>query len=583
MIDHLRPLPVSLIDSHGIFTAPNLETRRSAAVLMLRPWGFDELCTRKFFRRLAEDLSQAGFASLRFDYPGTVDALDPRDGQSLQAWESAALSALDTLHKVSGADEIIVFGFGLGSVIAAQISSHSLVKGVVHADPVGNPKRYLREVGLRAKVIHDGLGLEAAQMPEEQVSIAGVVMDPQLARDLRDFSALPPACIPALVLSRTDNASDQKFVARIKEAGCPVSDRVFDGYTQLMEDPTASVIPDQVLGQIVDWCVEHSAAATNNCSLQTNWPTQVYGSGYTEEGVVIGASAPLYGVLCSPEASGPDAPAFIFLNSGYDHHGGWARAWVDASRRCASKGALCLRADFANIGDSPPADGEPDQVLYTDGPIKDTSALIDFIRTKTSGPITLVGRCSGAYTAFQAAFRDDRIAQLLLCNQVRLIWDPEESLTDPTRMGPRSMGDYKKRFGDPKTLKRLLTGDISIPGVMRGLSSHAVTRASHMIAPIWPNISKHGRFRHECHGIFKALTARDVSMHFLCSEGDQSLEQLALYFGKDQKGLRSYPNVSLTKLPDADHNLTPPAARETLFRYLENLIELQRESPTPQR
>jgi len=573
MIDHLRPLPVSLTDSHGIFIAPNLDTRRSVAVLMLRPWGFDELCTRKFFRRLAEELSQAGIASLRFDYPGTVDALDPREGQSLQNWQSAALSALDTLHKVSGADEIIVFGFGLGSVIARQIANHPLVKGVVHAAPVSNPKRYLREVGLRAKVVQDGLGLEDAELPNEQTSIAGIVMDPQLAEGLRTFCPPPPANIPTLVVGREDKASDQKFVAQMKEAGCPVSETAFDGYTQLLEDPTASVIPDQVLSQIVDWCVEHSASATGNFPLQTNWSTHVSGSGYIEEGVIIEGSAPLYGVLCSPEVSEPDAPALIFLNSGYDHHGGWARAWVEASRRRASKGALCLRADFANIGDSPPADGEPEQVLYTDGPIKDTSALIDFIRTKTSGPITLVGRCSGAYSAFQAAFRDDRIAQLLLCNQVRLIWDPEESLTDPTRMGPRSMGDYKKRFGDPKTLKRLLTGDISISGVMRGLSSHAVTRISHMIAPVWPNISKHGRFRHECHEIFKALRARDVSMHFLCSEGDQSLEQLALYFGKDQKGFRSYPNVSLTKLPNADHNLTPPAARETLFGYLENLIE----------
>ncbi|EFO33031.1 polysaccharide biosynthesis protein [Roseibium sp. TrichSKD4] len=573
MIDHLRPVPVSLIDSHGIFAAPNLETRRSAAVLMLRPWGFDELCTRKFFRRLAEELSQAGIASLRFDYPGTVDALDPRDGQSLQAWESSALSALDTLHKVSGADEIIIFGFGLGSVIAQQIYSHSLVKGVVHAAPVGNPRRYLREVELRAKVIHDGLGLDAFQILLGHVSIAGIIMEPRLAEDLRTFSPPRLANIPTLVVSREDKASDQKFVAQMKEAGCPVSEIAFDGYTQLLEDPTASIIPDQVLSQIVDWCIEHSSAATSIFPLQTTWSTHVSGSGYIEEGVIIEGSAPLYGVLCSPEASEPDAPALIFLNSGYDHHGGWARAWVEASRRCASKGALCLRADFANIGDSPPANSEPEQVLYTEGPIKDTSALIDFIRTKTSGPITLVGRCSGAYTAFQAAFRDDRITQLFLCNQVRLIWDPEESLTDPTRMGPRSMGDYKKRFGDPKTLKRLLTGDISIPGVMRGLSSHAVTRVSHMIAPVWPNISKHGRFRQECHEIFKALRARDVSMYFLCSEGDQSLEQLALYFGKDRKGLRAYPNVTLTKVPNADHNLTPPAARESFFGYLENLIE----------
>src|SRR5690606_23686159 len=58
-------------------------------VLMCGPWGLDELCARKTWRGIAAELAAAGFPALRFDYPGTGDALDIGPDGGLESWIAA--------------------------------------------------------------------------------------------------------------------------------------------------------------------------------------------------------------------------------------------------------------------------------------------------------------------------------------------------------------------------------------------------------------------------------------------------------------------------------------------------------------
>jgi hypothetical protein len=73
-------LPVTFEGTVGLYTpAAASTTPADVAVLFLSPWGFEEMCTRKLWRLLAERIAAHGVASLRFDYPGTGDALDTPD------------------------------------------------------------------------------------------------------------------------------------------------------------------------------------------------------------------------------------------------------------------------------------------------------------------------------------------------------------------------------------------------------------------------------------------------------------------------------------------------------------------------
>ncbi|MBO6754757.1 MAG: hypothetical protein JJ902_00375 [Roseibium sp.] len=576
----VRSYPVAFDRCQGVLTLADQDAQKDCAVLLLRPWGFDELCSRKFYRVLAESLTRAGLATLRFDYPGTGDSLDLPEGECLADWRNAALAAADRLRRETGCGQILLCGMGAGAIPAHLVAAErSDVAGMIYAAPVTNGRRYLRETALRSKMIVEGLGLPADSLPTDRLTIAGFALSTALADDFKSIRLdnQPHARkFPALVLERASSASDGGFAEHLAGDGHEVTRQPFLGYDTLMEDPTSSRVPVAAVETIVNWCELHATEmpAQNKRTAATPNPDRLAAPGFTEQAVFVGKPPGLYGVVCEPVRVCPSAPVVVFLNAGYDHHVGWGRAWVDAARDLARVGAVSLRLDLANIGDSAPTSGAPDQVLYTDGAISDISRVLDEITKRFDGPITLVGRCSGAYSAFHAGYRDPRISQLLLCNQVRLIWDPEESLTDASRMGPRSMGDYKKRLADPRTVRRLFAGQIDLRGVLRGLSIHAVTRASHALAPVLCGISKYARFRAECHAMFNALRARNVQVHFLCSEGDESLEQLGLYFGKTLSGLKAYPNVTLTRLPDADHNLTPDDARAALRAKLREIAAL---------
>lgn len=577
----MQTLPIAFSGCAGHVTLPEAAARGRTGIVVCRSWGFDELCTRKFLRCLADAMAAKGFPVLRFDYPGTVDSLDLSKAEDLVSWTDAAMAACDTLKAAADCRKVVVFGLGLGALIAERVARRrDDVAGLILAAPIASGRRFLRETGLRAKVILEGLGLPADALPSSEISIAGLTLSRGIADDLRTTSidTTPlQSPLPCLIAARAAAPSDSQLAERFGSSGLPVTVLPFDGYEKLMEDPTASVVPQDLIERIAEWC---SATFPQEGTIERASPSprperRLAGDGFTEEGIVFRAEAPLMGILCRPISSDPaayDDRVAVFLNSGYDHHGGWARCWVNTARALARLGIPSLRFDLSSIGDSPARAGEPQQVLYTEGPIRDISDALDYLDAACPGSYVLIGRCSGAYSAFHAGHRDTRVTALALINQLRLIWDPEESLIDVARMGPRPVAEYKRRLTDPKTFKRLIAGEISIRGVLRGLSIHVVSRLSHALAPAFPKMTKYGRFRAECHRIFRDLDRRQVAMNFLCSDRDESLEQLALYFGKDRVGLGKFQHARVDILPDADHNITPLPAQRGMQQWLCDLV-----------
>lgn len=57
---------------------------------------------------------------------------------------------------------------------------------------------------------------------------------------------------------------------------------------------------------------------------------------------------------------------------------------------------------------------------------------------------------------------------------------------------------------------------------------------------------------------FDRLKAKNTTVHLLYSDNDDGLEHFQYYFDADGDGLAAYSNVSLTIIPDADHNLSTP-------------------------
>ncbi len=218
-------LPVVFCGTTGLFTPPATGVEPLAgAALFLSPWGFEEMCTRKLWRELAERLAGAGIASLRFDYPGTGDALDGGDfSGALAIWEDAVAAAAARLRHLSGASGLILIGHGLGATLAATMAPRlEAVQAVAMMAPVVSGRLYLRELAAWSKMVDDGLGLRKEQRIADRVSVAGLVMPDEIAAQVKDLSIEDIPAAPArriLMVERPMRNKETALSARFEQLG----------------------------------------------------------------------------------------------------------------------------------------------------------------------------------------------------------------------------------------------------------------------------------------------------------------------------------------------------------------------------
>jgi alpha-beta hydrolase superfamily lysophospholipase len=551
----------------------------SAAVLMLGPVGYEELCLRSTWRTLAEALSLAGIACLRFDYPGLGDALDVAEPTGLDDWTETVRAAADLLRQASGCSRLILVGQGLGGTLALRLADClAPVSGCVVMAPVVNGKRYLRELSVWTRLVADRIGIGMDPDDDTGCAVAGLRLPPaRLAAigklGLLDLDSRP--CGEALLLSRPGHAGDEALAAHLSEHGAAVTSLPYEGYELLTTDPTAARPPLPTIAAIVDWVALrarepeqgiHALAAARPYEAQ---PAKLFGPGFVESPVRFGPGGRLFGIVCEP-AKRPSRSAIVFVNAGRDYHIGWARVTVAQARAFAAQGIASLRFDTSGIGDSQADANGPEEVLYSDEQIADVSLALDLMETRGYQDPILIGRCSGAYAAFNAAVADQRVRQLVMVNNERFVWDPDESVEDAIRYAHRSVGDFGATLKRKGGLRRLLTGQLRIGPAGRYLLFRLMKQMSIRLAPWLGRLTKHGRLRRECHRRFGNLAARKVDVALIYAEGDVGMAEFHTYFGKTGDGIAAYPNLSFSTIPRADHNFTHLGAA---LRLRDRLLE----------
>jgi pimeloyl-ACP methyl ester carboxylesterase len=543
-------------------------------VLFLSPWGFEEMCTRKFWRVLAEDLAAAGVPSLRFDYAGTGDALDVADySTGLAIWQATARSAAGKLRELSGCGRLVVIAQGLGSVIAERLAEErSDIEAIAFLAPVVSGRFYLRELSIWSRVIDDSMGVPKS----EGVSIAGLKMPEEVADALRKVNLMGIGAAPArrcLVLARPDRPADGEFAAHLRSLGETVDEIVYEGYDELVSSPSFSKIPKETAARIVEWTRAAAGAVPRMQpadAARPGRPDPLVGDGFRETPVRFGKDPGLFGVLCEPAGSRKGATAII-LTTAYDRAAGWSRSSVAMARDLARSGIASMRFDSANVADSPPRPDAPEQILYSDTQNEGVVEALDLLEARNLLPAILVGRCSGGYLAFQASALDSRIGGLIAANPYVFHWDPGRSVEDSLRFAPRSLETYKEKFLQVETLKRLLRGGIDVKNASRNIVVSFLRRAARLAQPsleAFPFLSKP---RSAVVAKFQALKARKVDISLIYSAHDAGLEQLNRYFGRDGVSLKKVVDATVKIIPDADHNLTQPHAQSVYIKEIRDM------------
>ncbi|RVT78121.1 alpha/beta fold hydrolase [Agrobacterium sp. CNPSo 2736] len=564
--------PVSFDGLTGIFHPARKDVRQRHAVLFVSPWGMEELCSRKFQRVLAERLAACGVANLRFDYLGAGDAFDPDDAGRAADWISDARAALNCLKRLSGCAEVVVVAQGLGCLIAAQaFADEAEVGSMALLAPVVSGRAYLRELAMWSSMIDDGLGLRPAQRMAEAGSIAGMAMPAGVADAIRKANLSNLTAAPArtiLALSRPGRVTDADFARHLVAIGGAVEEAEFSGYDDLVSSPTLSKISDGVVNRLVDWVLSQThaeGAVPPQEDFTVNAPQR--GRGFVEQPVQFGDGGRLFGIFCGPDDR-EAVSSVLLLGAAYDRHAGWGRLSVQMARTLAREGVASLRFDAANIADSPPVKNVPEQVLYDAAQNDDVAAALDFLGKRGKGPFIAAGRCSGAYLAFNGAIADERIGAVVAVNPVVFHWRKGRSVDEALHKRPRSFGEYSQRFRQGATFKRLISGDVDVASAGLNIVKATIKRLSTKTARLFRRGSEEGR---AVYGAFDKLKANDTAVHLLYSDNDDGLEHFQYYFDANGEGLAAYKNVSLTIIPDADHNLSTPEARQIYIDAVKQL------------
>lgn len=436
--------------------------RGNAGVLMVPPFGWEDVCSYRPLRFLAKSLATSGVPVLRFDLPGTGDSSgNALDSGLFEAWIHSVDDAAAELRAVTGVKDVAVVGVRLGALLALAAAARGAnLQDLILWGATASGRAMLRELRAFGNIERleygNGDPNDSGRLPG--IEIGGFLIAPETQRALEDlvFSPLPDMRgRRALLLSRDDLPVDAKLSRALQSAGCALESGKGTGYAAMMGLPHEAIPPFAAARTIAEFVNGTNLPRdTPTATAQSKAVCQEAGNGVTETIYTPGA---FFGVLT--ESQSPAELCILFLNAGAVRHTGPNRMWVEAARRWGQRGVASLRMDVPGVGESDGAETLGTEGLYQDGLVEQIQIAMDSLRSRLGVQrFIAVGLCAGAFWAFQAAQRSPELEAAILFNPRLFFWDPE---VDRRRLLRRTVKGLSE-WGD---WCRLARGDVPLESI----------------------------------------------------------------------------------------------------------------------
>ena len=407
----------------GWWHLPADKQARGVAIIV-PPVGRDHVVTTLSLRILAGQLAEAGIATLRFDLQATGDSAGSQyDPAIIEGWQTSIDTAIAEARDVAGPLPVLAVGLRMGALLLALAANGDGIArgldGVALWDPCLSGKAFLRESRALRHVslgeVHEregyveGMGIELSTVDADALS--------RLA-----FPASWDCPVRPLVLHRGAQPARKLASAfALGPLGAEADWLPIEHQEALLEPewirPRAPIATSAF---IASWCRkvagEQLAPVRPTIRFVTTRRDSL-GRSFTE--TLIPSIAPasgvrLFGVLTEPAAS--NGQTAVFLNSSIESHIGPGRMWTELSRLWAERGVSSLRFDLSGIGESGVRVGQPAHATYAPEALSDVIAAVGVICDDDASRVSLIGLCSGAYTAVEAGLhlRPAQVATLNL-------------------------------------------------------------------------------------------------------------------------------------------------------------------------
>ena len=540
--------PVLIDGCFGWLHVPAAAVSAKTAVLLCPALGDEGLTAHSHFRRLAQSLAQAGYPTLRFDYPGTGDSceVDPAS-ERWGIWRKSVDTAANWLRNVTGAERLVLCGLRLGALLAAEAAhARADIAALVLLAPVLRGRTFIRQLEVEAKL--------AGKRPSEALLLDGSPLSQTSIQALTGaelIRAQPPQGCATMIFTPSPSPALVQCSEEWRRRGVSVDQAAFAGLEPLLRSRIMTHEQPADPARVTEW-LGGTAPACSGGSLQMPLPAPLMHQNWRETPLRFGPQRALFGMLCQPRDE-VGSQVVVIVNSGGDPHAGAERSGTMMARQLAASGIASLRMDFAGIGDSiAPGDG-PTHVFDTDRR-PDVSVAFDALAELGYSCLALSGVCSGAYHAFRAAAADERVATLLLVNLPTLDWQAGADIAS-FRLYDVSIGMRARRAWSIKVWWRLLKGELHIQHQILALGGKAAKRVLGRFSKARPAVQAASAAR----TAMMAISRRTRTL-ILMSPNELGLMAMAQEFGPNWK----LPGVALHVLPSIDHAVTDPVMRSQL-------------------
>lgn len=560
-------------------------------VVICKAFGYEALCAHRSVRAFADVAAKLGMPVLRFDYLGCGDSadIDPAADQ-IEAWTQDIVHAVAELRRRTGVERVCLLGFRLGALLATLAAGRCQVDALALVAPVLSGRRFLKEARTLqlAAAAATGEGASQAETPTFDhggMEVSGYPLSAAsmatLARTDIAKAALP-AIPDVLLVDRSDLPAAREWAPRLSAAGTRTNYQALPGFVEMMmTSPQYATIAGQMLQTTAEWlsnlCAAPSAASAGAGSQgrATDIPSQALilpgvddspGGSITERPVFLSPDGTLFGIVTEPCAGEPRRRAVILLNTGADHHIGASRMYVSLARRWARRGYYVLRIDFSGLGDSRASPGQPENEVFPRSAMGDIQSAVDYLRGRYGvGDLTLLGLCSGAYHALQAAREGVAVHRILMVNPENFFWEEGMSVRD---LQPADVlqetGDYRKRALSPETWWRLLRGEIDVLFVLKVILRR-------VLIPVDSAARRLGRLagvrlEQDLGRELERIVARGVRVLLVFAPGEAGHEVLKIQAGSALKRLGD--RLPIRIVPGGDHTFSRSGPRKVLESVL---------------
>ncbi|HEY7628883.1 MAG TPA: alpha/beta hydrolase, partial [Ilumatobacteraceae bacterium] len=366
--------------------------------------GYESVSAHLSLRLLAESLSGRGIAVLRLAFPGTGNSLRTGLNDDVAEWQQAIEAAAVELRSF-GISRVALVGLRLSATLAAGLAARVGAEALALWDPVVSGRRYAR--GLRLLATETDGGIVAA----------GVRFDSATLTSMSRLALVPDELpVPTLVIQRAEPSAEPDLTTEVNRA---LTVERLTGTSALLDvDAEVAVVPTGIIERIDGWFGHHFATAEplvlDEPARRTTTTERPGDIELVHEAHRVGP--PGLFAITTVRHGGQPRRAVIFLNNGVSPSVGPGGAWLDWAAEVARAGFLAARLDFDCLGDSPARAGTSDNDSYPVGAADDVSDLIDVLRQRGVDKVALVGLCSGALLAFDAALRRPEIGRIVAIN-----------------------------------------------------------------------------------------------------------------------------------------------------------------------